>query len=508
MLDKFNKFILTGCAIDNETSVYIMTVIITLAGIFAYNKLQKENFPDIVIPTMVVITPYPGTSPSDIENLVTRPIEKQIKSLSGVKRVKSTSNQDYSLITVEFNTDIDVADAKQKTKDAVDKASNDLPTDLPKAPDVMEVNFSEFPIMFVNLSGDYSAEKLKKYAEDLQDRIEGLPEITRVDIVGALDQEVQINVDMYRMQAAKITFRDIENAIAAENMTISGGSVTVGDMKRAVRVVGQYTNPTEIGNIVIKSATGGNIPLREIAEVVDGFKERESFARLDNKPVITLNVNKRSGENLIEASDKINEIVKDMEKTSFPKDLKVTITGDQSNKTRHTLNDLINTIIIGFILVTVILMFFMGTTNALFVGLSVPLSMFLAFMIMPTMGFSMNMIVLFAFLLALGIVVDDAIVVIENTHRIHHQTHMNIVKSAKFAAGEVFVPVLAGTLTTVAPFVPLAFWPGIIGKFMFYLPITLILTLMSSLVVAFLINPVFAVSFMEKEGDHNSPKAR
>jgi multidrug efflux pump subunit AcrB len=508
MLDKFKEFKLTSWAIDNKTSVYIMTIIITLAGIFAYNKLQKENFPDIVIPTMVVITPYPGTSPSDIENLVTRPIEKQIKSLSGVKRVKSTSNQDYSLITVEFNTDIDVADAKQKTKDAVDKSSPDLPTDLPKAPDVQEVNFSEFPIMFVNLSGDYSAEKLKKYAEDLQDKIEGLPEITRVDIVGALDQEVQINVDMYKMQAAKISFSDIERAIAFENMTISGGSITVGDMKRAVRVVGQYTNPNEIGNIIIKSAAGGNIPLREIAEVVDGFKERESFARLDNKPVITLNIIKRSGENLIEASDKINEIVKDMETSKFPKDLKITITGDQSNKTRHTLNDLINTIIIGFILVTVILMFFMGTTNALFVGLSVPLSMFLAFMIMPTMGFSMNMIVLFAFLLALGIVVDDAIVVIENTHRIHHQTHMNIVKSAKFAAGEVFVPVLAGTLTTVAPFVPLAFWPGIIGKFMFYLPITLILTLMSSLVVAFLINPVFAVSFMEKEGDQNSPKAR
>ncbi len=509
MLDKMKEFKLTSWAIDNKTSVYIMTVIITLAGIFAYTKLQKENFPDIVIPTMVVITPYPGTSPTDIENLVTRPIEKQIKSLSGVKKVSSTSNQDYSVITVEFNTNVEVADAKQKTKDAVDKASPDLPTDLPKAPDVQEVNFSEFPIMYVNLSGDYSAEKLKKYAEDLQDKIEGLPEITRVDIVGALDQEVQINVDMYKMQAAKVTFGDIERAIALENMTISGGSVTVGDMKRAVRVVGQYTDPNAIANIVIKSAAGGNIPLSEIAEVVDGFKERESFARLDNKPVITLNIIKRSGENLIEASDKINDIVKEMSKTSFPKDLKITITGDQSNKTRHTLDDLINTIIIGFILVTVILMFFMGTTNALFVGLSVPLSMFLAFMIMPTMGFSMNMIVLFAFLLALGIVVDDAIVVIENTHRIHHQTHMNIVKSAKFAAGEVFVPVLAGTLTTVAPFLPLMFWPGIIGKFMFYLPVTLVLTLLSSLIVAFLINPVFAVSFMEKEGDvQNSPKAR
>ena len=506
--DKGKEFWLTSWAIDNKTSVYIMTVIISLAGIFAYNKLQKENFPDIVIPTILVASVYPGTSPSDMENLVTRPIEKEIKSQSGVKKVTSSSNQDFSLITVEFNTDIDVADAKQKVKDAVDKAKPDLPTDMPTAPDVREINFAEFPIMSVNLSGNYSAERLKKYAEDLQDKIEALPEITRVDIIGALDQEVQVNVDMYKMQAAQIAFQDVIRAISMENMTISGGTIPVGEMKRAVRVVGQYTDPNEIGNIVIKSGTGGNIPLREIAEVVDGFKERESFARLDNKPVITLSVVKRSGENLIEASDKINDIMKEMEAGQFPKDLKVTITGDQSNETRHTLNDLIGTIIIGFVLVTLILMFFMGTTNALFVALSVPLSMFLAFLIMPTMGFSMNMIVLFAFLLALGIVVDDAIVVIENTHRIHHQYHLPIVKSAKLAAGEVFVPVLAGTLTTVAPFVPLLFWPGIIGKFMYYLPITLILTLMSSLVVAFLMNPVFAVSFMSKEGNEDSPKAR
>ena len=514
MKEKIKEFWLTSWAIDNKTSVYIMTVIITLAGIFAYNKLQKENFPDIVIPTVLVASVYPGTSPSDMENLVTRPIEKEIKSQSGVKKVTSSSNQDFSVITVEFNTDIDVADAKQKVKDAVDKAKPELPTDMPTAPDVREINFSEFPIMSVNLSGNYSAERLKKYAEDLQDKIEGLPEITRVDIIGALDQEVQINVDMYKMQAAKITFQDIIRSISLENMTISGGTIPVGEMKRAVRVVGQYTNPNEIGNIVIKSATGGNIPLREIAEVVDGFKERESFARLDNKPVITLSVVKRSGENLIEASDKINAIVKEMETTQFPKDLKVNITGDQSNETRHTLNDLIGTIIIGFVLVTLILMFFMGTTNALFVGLSVPLSMFLAFLLMPVIeifipsDFTLNMIVLFAFLLALGIVVDDAIVVIENTHRIHHQFHWPIIKSAKAAAGEVFVPVLAGTLTTVAPFVPLLFWPGIIGKFMFYLPVTLILALMSSLIVAFLMNPVFAVSFMGKEGEENSPKAR
>ncbi|AKD02620.1 efflux RND transporter permease subunit [Pontibacter korlensis] len=488
----------TSWSIDNKTSIYIITIIITLAGIFSYINLQKENFPDIVIPTMFVSTVYQGTSPSDMENLVTRPIEKEIKAISGVKKVTSNSMQDFSMIVVEFNTDVEVSDAKQQVKDAVDKARTDLPTDLTVEPDVQEVNFSEIPIMYVNVAGNHSLDQLKDYAEELQDRFEAFPEITRVDMVGALDKEVQVNVDLYKMQAAQVTFNDISTAIARENVTVSGGNITVGEAKRSVRVVGQYADPEKIGDIVLKSLGGANIKLGDIAEVREGFEEQESYARLGDQPVITLNVIKRSGENLIEASDKIRDAIEEMQGAALPRDLNITITGDQSKMTRHTLNDLINTIIIGFVLVTLILMFFMGTTNAIFVGLSVPISMFLAFILMPTFGFSLNMIVLFSFLLALGIVVDDAIVVIENTHRIYQTTNLNIVKSAKAAAGEVFVPVLAGTLTTVAPFLPLAFWPGIVGKFMFFLPITLIVTLMSSLLVAFIINPVFAVSFMKK----------
>ncbi|WP_347157353.1 efflux RND transporter permease subunit [Pontibacter chitinilyticus] len=499
----------TSWSINNKTSIYIITVILTLAGVFSYVTLQKENFPDIVIPTIFVGTVYPGTSPSDMENLVTRPLEKEIKAISGVKKVTSNSVQDFSMITVEFNTDVEVTEAKQQVKDAVDKARPDLPTDMDQEPNVQEINFSEFPIMYVNVSGSYSLDQLKKYAEELQDRIEAEPEITRVDMVGALDKEIQVNVDLYKMQASKVTFSDIERAIASENMTISGGNVTVGEMKRSVRVVGQYTDPNRIGDIVVRSVAGANIKLKDIAEVKEGFEEQESYARLDHKPVITLNVIKRSGENLIEATDKINAAIAEMQGTVLPNDLKITITGDQSTMTRHTLDDLINTIIIGFVLVTVILMFFMGTTNAIFVGLSVPISMFLAFVTFSFLGISLNMIVLFAFLLALGIVVDDAIVVIENTHRIFHQGNHEIVKSAKVAAGEVFVPVLAGTLTTIAPFFPLLFWPGIVGKFMQYLPITLIITLLSSLLVAFIINPVFAVSFMKKEdGREISGKAR
>ncbi|RTQ53583.1 efflux RND transporter permease subunit [Hymenobacter gummosus] len=508
MQDVQKEFKPTSWSIDNKTSIYILTLIITIAGIFTYVKLQKENFPDIVVPRIIVATIYPGISPSDMENLVTRQIEKEIKSVNGVKKINSTSNQDYSVIDVEFNTNVDVQYAKQLIKDAVDKARNELPNDLPTPPSVQEVSFSEFPIMNINLSGNLPLSQLKKQADDFQDKIEALPEISRVDIVGALEQQVNVDVDLYKMQAARLGFNDVSRAIQSENLTISGGSVEVGAQKRAVRVAGQYARAADIADIRVKNMNGADIRLGDIATVEDAFKDRESYARLDGKPAVTLNVIKRSGENLIDASDKIQQIVKDS-RASVPQELNITITGDTSNDTRVTLHDLINTIVIGFILVTLILMFFMGTTNALFVGLSVPISMFLAFLMMPMLGFSLNMIVLFSFLLALGIVVDDAIVVIENTHRIlHEHPELSTAQAAKYAAGEVFVPVLAGTLTTVAPFVPLAFWPGIIGEFMFYLPITLIVTLMSSLVVAFIINPVFAVSFMAREDHHGEAEVK
>lgn len=508
MKDVFKEFKPSSWAIDNKTSIYVLTVIISLAGIFAYMKLPKEQFPEVVFPQMYIATVYQGVSPVNMENLVTKQIEKQVKSISGVKKVTSNSVQDFSNVIVEFNTDVDVDDAQQKVKDAVDKAGDDLPNDLTRQPQVIRIDVSEIPIMNVNISGDYDLVTLKQYAEDLQDRIEGLNEITRVDLVGALDREIQINVDMYKMMAANITFGDIQQAVGYENANITGGLLAMDGMKRTLSVNGQFKDAETISNIIIRSASGATVFLKDIAEVKDDYKEKESYARLDGKNVITLNVIKRSGENLINASDKINEIVKDMEKNNFPPGLKVVITGDQSDQTRVTLHDLINTIIIGFILVTVILMFFMGTTNAIFVASSVPLSMFIAFLVMPWLGFTLNMIVLFSFLLALGIVVDDAIVVIENTHRIFDNGRIPIKQAAKMATGEVFLPVLSGTLTTLAPFIPLAFWQGVIGKFMFYLPITLIVTLLASLVVAYIINPVFAVDFMKPHNDEHHEEAK
>ncbi|HPH47777.1 MAG TPA: efflux RND transporter permease subunit, partial [Chryseolinea sp.] len=314
--------------------------------------------------------------------------------------------------------------------------------------------------------------------------------------------EIQINVDLYKASLAGVALSDVVQAISGENVIIPGGQISVGGMKRSLSVSGEYLTAEGIANTVIGSIRGGKVYLKDIAEVADTHKEQESFARLDKKNVITLNIVKRNGENLIDASDQIRVIIKEFEESTLPKGLNVTVTADQSENTRVTLHDLINTIIIGFILVTVILMFFMGVTNAIFVGLSVPISAFIAFLVFPTIGFTLNMMTLFSFLLALGIVVDDAIVVIENTHRVFDNGKVPIRKAAKIAAGEVFLPVFSGTLVVLAPFVPLAFWPGIIGKFMMYLPITLIIALLASLVVAYIINPVFAADFM-KPHDHD-----
>lgn len=505
MKDSEKEFKPTSWAIDNKVSIYVATVIICLMGIVTYNTLPKESFPEVVFPQIYILTGIPGAAPTDVENLVTKHIEKQIKSIAGVKKMTSNSVQNFSSIIVEFQTDVDVTEAKRDVQDAVDRAMPDLPDDLPDDPTVQDIDISELPIMFVNLSGDYDLQTLKRYAEMMQDRFETVKEIRRVDIVGALDREVQINLDMYKAALAGVDLGDISQAIGGENVLIPGGQVSVGGMKRSLSVSGEYASADEIANTVVGSIRGGKVYLKDIADVKDSNKEQESFARLDKKNVVTLNIIKRSGENLIITSDQINAIIKEYEAGILPHGLDITVTADQSDNTRVTLHDLINTIIIGFVLVTIILMFFMGVTNAIFVGLSVPISSFIAFLVFPAIGFTLNMMTLFSFLLALGIVVDDAIVVIENTHRVFDNGKVPIRKAAKIAAGEVFLPVLSGTLVVLAPFIPLAFWPGVIGKFMMYLPITLIIALLASLVVAYIINPVFAADFMEPhDHDHGS----
>ncbi|WDF81251.1 efflux RND transporter permease subunit [Mucilaginibacter sp. KACC 22773] len=516
MKDLNKEFAPSSWAIDNKTAIYVLIFLITILGLVSYNNLPKENFPDIAQSKVFVTTTFIGQSPQNIENLVTRQIEKKLKSLKGLKKVTSNSLQNVSVITAEFNANIDIKDAKIDVKDAVDKAKQDLPQNDAnyKEPVISDINVADLPILYINISGDYDLKKLKEYADLLKDEIESYKEISKVDEVGALTPEIQINVDLNKMTAAQISFDDIINGVGQENVLASAGTIKTDGVRRSIDIKQDFKNADQVAAMVIRNPKGQAVYLRDIAEVKDSFLEQESYARLKTpestkfKNVITLNVSKRAGENLIQASDKINQLIKDKQKTVFPKGLNITVTGDQSDKTRTTLSDLINTIVIGFMLVTVILMFFMGTTNAIFVALSVPLSCFIAFLIMPAIGFTLNMIVLFSFLLALGIVVDDAIVVIENTHRIFDNGKVPIKQAAKMAAGEVFLPVFSGTMTTLAPFVPLAFWNSLIGHFMFFLPITLIITLLASLVVAYIMNPVFAVDFMKPHvsGEHDNPK--
>ncbi|GHB82876.1 efflux RND transporter permease subunit [Persicitalea jodogahamensis] len=508
-LDDHKTLGFTNWCVENRTTIYIFTFIITLAGLLVYNTLPKEQFPDIKIPQVYINTVYFGTAPMDVENTINKPIEKQLKSISGVKRIKSNALQDVSVILVEFNPDVDVSDALQRVRDALDKAKRDLPQQLDSGPTAQDVNFSEFPIMNINIAGNYSLKQLKEYAEDLQDAIEAMPEISRVDIVGALNREIQINVDLPRMQAAGLSFFDIQTAVQGENVNVSGGDLPVDGVRRTLRVKGEFSDVSQIADLRLRTSTGAVLRLGDVAEVRDNFEEQQDFARLDNKPVITLNVIKRAGANLIAASDRIEETIADYQETRFPQGLDILITADQSERTRAELHDLVNTVILGFIFVVLVLMFFMGVGDAIFVGLAVPLSALVAFTLMPIIGpivgtaFTLNTIVLFAFLLGIGLVVDDAIVVIENTHRLFNQHKDWTIKQAvKAAAGEVFIPVLSGTLTTIAPFFPLLFWPGIVGEFMKFLPLTLILTLMSSLFVAYVMNPVFAVSFMKRHDEN------
>jgi len=516
MKDIKKEFGPSSWAIDNKTAIYVLILLISVMGVISYNALPKENFPDIAQKKVFITTIFSGQSPQNIENLVTRQIEKQLKSLKGLKKVTSNSVQNVSIITTEFQANVDLDDAKVRVKEGVDKAKQDLPQNDNnlKESTISDINVSDLPILYINLSGDYDLKRLKEYADILKDEIESYKEISKVDEVGALTPEIQINVDLNKMAAAQISFADITQAVGNENILSTAGTIKTDGVRRSIDIKQDFKNADQVAAMVIRNPTGKAVYLRDIAEIKDAFLEQESYARLktnDNpkfKNVITLNVSKRAGENLIEASDKINALIAEKQKSVFPKGLNITVTGDQSDKTRTTLNDLINTIIIGFILVTVILMFFMGTTNAIFVALSVPLSCFIAFLVMPWIGFTLNMIVLFSFLLALGIVVDDAIVVIENTHRLFQNGKVPIKEAAKNAAGEVFLPVFSGTMTTLAPFVPLAFWNSLIGDFMFFLPITLIITLLASLVVAYIMNPVFAVDFMKPhvDGEHDKPK--
>jgi multidrug efflux pump len=492
------EFGISSFSVDNQISVVILVIIITFLGLGAYRTMPKESFPEIIIPTVYVGTAYPGNSPVDMENLITRPIEKELKSLNNVKNITSTSVQDFSSIVVEFNPGVEIAKAIQDVKDAVDKSKSELPTDLDNEPDVLEINTSDFPIMNVNISGNYSEEELKKYGEFLEDEIEKLAEISKAELRGTIEREIRVDADIYKMEALGVSFSDISDAISQENVTISGGNILAGDFRRSLRITGEFESPDELNDIIVKTEENKIVYIRDVAQVTDTYKERTSYARSNKLPVVTVNVIKRSGENLLVAADKIKDIIQEAKAQRFPPDLNISITNDQSKTTRAQVADLENSIIFGVILVVLVLMFFLGFRNALFVGIAIPLSMFISFLILNSLGISLNLMVLFALILALGMLVDNGIVVVENIYRLMGEG-LSPVRAAKEGVGEVAWPIITSTATTLAAFMPLAFWDDIIGEFMKYLPITLIIVLSSSLFVALVVNPVLTAMYMKVE---------
>jgi multidrug efflux pump len=494
------EFGLTSFSLRNGVSVFFLKFIIVVIGILTYQALPKDSYPEIKQPVIYVGVSYPGNSPVDMENLVIRQIEKEINAISEVDDIKSTAVQDYATTIVEFDPKTSVDDALLKVKDAVDRAKQELPDDLPNDPNVFELDFSEFPIMNINLSGDYNLEELKEYAEYLEDKIEALNEISKVEIRGLGEKEVKIKVNPYEIESRMVSYEDIENAVRAENITSSGGNILDNDVRRSIRVVGEFSDPKQLEEIVIKHEKGNIVYLKDVATIEFDYKDAKSYARLYKEPVVMLDVIKRSGQNLLIATEKIHKILEDAKADRFPRGLAVSITNDQSSFTNEMVSSMENNIISGVIVVVIVLLLFIGTRNAMFVGMAIPMSMFMTFLILGALGMTINMMVLFGLIMALGMLVDNGIVVVENVYRLREQGY-SLYDATRLGVGEVALPIISSTATTLAAFLPLAMWPGLEGEFMKILPITLIIALSSSLFVALVINPVFISRYMTTEGE-------
>jgi multidrug efflux pump len=507
ILARFKEFYLTSVALRHRTSALVLLAIIGVMGMLSYRALPRESNPDITIPFIAVNTIYSGASPTDVEQLVTRVIEEDLNTIADIKELTSTSIEGYSSITAEFEADLDVEDALAQVREKVDLARPDLPDDV-EEPTVVEFNLSEQPIMQVNLSGQYGAAQLREVGEALQDRLEQIPSVLEVPLRGDLEREVSVDIDLAKLRSYDLAFQDVIDAIRSENVNVPGGSIDVGPMKYLVRVDGEFDDPVGLADIIVLERGGNPIYLRDIATVEFDYKERDSYARLDGAPVLTLDVIKRTGENIVETSEAVKGAIADIQPT-FPASTTVKITSDQSEDIRMMVSSLENNILSGLILIVAVLLFFLGMRNSVFVGLSIPLSMFLSFTLLRMMGQTLNMVVLFSLILALGMLVDNAIVVVENIYRYMEQGWERSMAARK-AVGEVAVPVIAATATTVAAFAPLLFWPGITGEFMAFLPRTLIVTLSSSLFVALVLIPVLCAMFLRVESvhDHSPRKVR
>lgn len=498
---KQKEFILSSWAIDHRKIIYVLMSIFFILGISAYFSMPRENFPEINDTRVFVTAVYPGNTAEDIERLIIDPLEEEIKGVTNLVDITSTSQEDFGMITVEFDENISIDQAKQKVTDFVDGVTSgaDWPVfnNAKVEPTVFEMDFSELmPILNISLVGDYPITRLKTFAEELEYRIEQLPEIKGVDIRGIQDFEVEVAVDIYKMSAAKVSLNSVLNAIGGENSTMSAGSLVADNQRRNIRIIGEISNPEALKDFVIKSENGA-VYLGDIATISFQEKDKTSFARSMQQKAVMLDIKKRGGKNLVQAAQKIRVIVEDMQANYFPPQLEVSISNDQSNVTLNQVSDLVNNIIFGILLVVTVLMFFLGFRNALFVGFAIPMSMFMSFMILNFLGYTMNTMVLFGLVMGLGMLVDNGIVVVENVYRLMAKEGLSRIQAAKTGIGEIAFPIIVSTATTVAAFVPLGAWPGLMGEFMIYFPITLSVVLGSSLIVAIFFNSMLVSQLMD-----------
>ena len=487
--------IVSDTAVNKRISVVVLALIIIIVGTFSYVSLPRENSPDITIPHVFVQTNYKGVSAEDIETGITIKIEKKLKGLDRVKNIQSVSSEGMSRIDVEFIPGTDIDQVLPKVKDKVDEAKPDLPSDLEDEPSVYEVNFSEMPIVTFSLSGTCGPRCLKKIADDFKDDIEAIPGVLEAEVTGGREREIRVEVDADKLAYYHIPITSLQQAVSSENQNTSGGAITLGDGRYQLRVPGEFETPEEILTLVVATHQGQPVYLKDVARVVDGLKDEQSRSRLDGIDAVSIAVKKRVGENIIHIADQIDALI-ERSQPAWPEGTRITKLMDQAKDIRLMVADLENNIITGLILVVVVLLFALGLRNALLVSLAIPFSMLLSFTVLQAMGITLNMVVLFSLTLALGMLVDNAIVIVENVYRYMEQGVPRI-QAAMQAAGEVAWPVIGSTLTTLAAFAPLIFWPGLMGEFMKYLPITLVVTLTSSLFVALVINPALCAIFMK-----------
>jgi len=485
--------IVNRIALKRQPTILTLLIIIVIAGAYSYLTLPRESFPDITIPYVFVTTTYEGVSPSDMEELVTIPIERKLKGIADVEEIRSTSAEGISTVAVKFLPSVDIDDALQKVRDRVDQAKNDLPADLKDDPVIKEVNFSDLPVIRVVLSGDFSLRRLQRFAEDLKDKIESIQGVLDAPISGGLEREIHVEFDLDRVGAYNVPFSSLISAVTRSNVNMPGGSMDIGEGKYLVRVPEDFKHPSEIFSIVAFVRDGKPVYLRDLAVITDSHKDPLTRTRINGKTSVTIAVQKRSGENIVRVTDEVKKAVEEM-RPLLPPSLGIDLTADMSNDVRLMVADLENNILSGLLLVLAVIFVFIGGQSAVFIALAIPYSMFITFILLMGSGISMNMVVLFSLILALGMLVDNGIVIVENIYR-HMQEGEGRLEAATAATDEVAWPVITSTLTTLGAFFPMIFWPGIMGEFMKYLPITLIMALSASLFVALAINPVLSARY-------------